>query len=247
MCQAVYSWASPGDVNHSMRKTLQQPDGVVRDEERRPDVGLNQAIASLMDQARSVWGAQLKGTLKVEVWSIAKDQRREWACAAIDVEDADNELELAVGVGPSAAEAIARCSANLAPLHSRYERNARPRRDAEDQVYFILLAAINSDALLFEAKSPSSRRRSSRARAALRKAGDPEARISHDRIISGSLKATFQDPVQRLVEDRLAADSTWNWDDVPLDEQVRILREQFRTAGFAGRFRWDLRHDFPLV
>ncbi len=217
------------------------------DEERRRDVDLNQSLASLMDQARSVWGAQLKGTLKVELWWTVKDQRRHWACAAIDVEDADNELELALGVGPSAEEAVARCSAKLEPLHSRYERNTRPRRHAEDQVYFIVLAAINSDALLYEAKSPSSRRRSSRARAALRKAGDPEARISRDWIISGSLKATFQDPVHRLVEDRLAADSTWNWDDVPLDEQVRVLRELFRTAGLAGRFRWDLRHDFPLV
>lgn len=208
---------------------------------------LNQSLASLIDQARLVWGAQLKGTLKVELWETVRDQGREWACAAIDVEDANNELELAVGVGPSAAEAIARCSAKLEPLHTRYERNARPQGVADDQIYFILLAAINSDALLYEAKSPSSRRRSSRARAALRKAGDPDARISRERIISGSLKATFQGPVQRLVEDKLAADSTWNWDDVPLDEQVRVLRELFRAAGLAPRFRWDLRHDFPLV
>jgi integrase len=84
LCRA----SNRSDVDQSMPKTTQQPDS---DEERRPDVGLNQSVASLMDQARSVWGAQLKGTLKVELWETEKDRRREWACAAIDVEDADNE------------------------------------------------------------------------------------------------------------------------------------------------------------
>lgn len=227
-----------------MRKTIQEPDGVMYDDERRRDVNSNQSLRRLLNQARSVWGEQLKGTLKVELWPTGKDQPR-WACAAIDVEDADNELELALGFGPSAEEAVAQCSAKLNTLHRRRE-GMTVRRDAEDQVYFILLAAIYSDVLFSEAMSPSSRRRSNRARAALREAGDPEARISRDRIISGSLKATFQDSVHRLVEDRLAADSTWNWDDVPLDEQVRVLRELFRVVGLSERFRWDRRHHFPV-
>ena len=210
-------------------------------------MGVNQSLRGLLNEARSVWRDELKGTLKVELWPTGKDQQRQWACAAIHVEDADNELELALAFGPSAEDAIAQCSAKLEPLHRRYERNARPRKEAEDQVYFIVLAAINADALLYEASSQSSRRRSTRARAALRKAGDPEARLSRDWIIRGSLEAIFQDPVHRVVEDRLAADSTWNWDDVPLDEQVRVLRELFRGVGLAERFRWDLRHDFPFV
>jgi hypothetical protein len=194
-----------------------------------------------------VYGERRKGTLKVELSSTMQDRQRRWACAAIDVEDADTELEVALGVGPSAAAAVARCSAQLETLRGRHEPNARPRRDAEAQVDGILQAATYCDTLVHEAQSPAARRRSARARAALRTASDPEARSSRGWVISASLKAALQDSVRRLVEDQLAADSTWSWDDVPLDEQERVLRELFRNAGLAAGFRWDLRHDFPLV
>jgi hypothetical protein len=52
-----------------------------------------------MDQARSLWGARLKGRLKVKLFETGKNRGHLWACAAIDVEDADTELELALGVG----------------------------------------------------------------------------------------------------------------------------------------------------
>lgn len=77
-------------------------------------MGLNESLTGLMDQARSVCGEQLEGTLALELacWTV-KDRRMHFACAAIDRVDPDTELELAFGYGPSAELAIARCSAQL--------------------------------------------------------------------------------------------------------------------------------------
>ncbi len=75
---------------------------------------LNQSLTSLIDQARSVCGEQLDGTLMLELvfWTL-EDRRMHWACAAIDRIDPDTEVELAFGFGPSAEVAVARCSAQL--------------------------------------------------------------------------------------------------------------------------------------
>lgn len=114
----------------------------------------------------------------------------------------------------------------------------------EQMMAEILEAATHSDVLWLESWS-SRRQRSSRGRA-LRKAGDPEARVNRQRIIQGGLAAMLGSAIERFVRAQVAADSSWTWKAVPLDVQVALLRELFREAGLLARFRWDLTHDFPL-
>lgn len=114
----------------------------------------------------------------------------------------------------------------------------------EDEVEMVLDSALRSDTLWYE--SLSQKRRRPRRERELRRAGDPEARFSRRAVIAGSFKAALANAVERLVRDELEKDDRWTWCEVPLDTQITTLRDLFLKVGYQERFRWDVRHDFPV-